>query len=79
MKFPESLGIIIFGCFIAAENFLVIIAAIRNKSLRENTHYNLVISLSVSDFVTGLNMILYGGFMASPYDSDHFGMETANT
>ena len=70
MKFPESLGIIIIGCFIAVENFVVIMAAIRNKSLRENTHYNLVISLSVSDFVSGLNLILYGSFMASPNDSD---------
>ena len=70
MKFPEFLGIIIIGCFIAVENFLVIMAAIRNKSLRENTHYNLVISLSVSDFVTGLSLILYGSFMTSPNDSD---------
>ena len=70
MKFPDFLGIIIIGCFISVENFLVIMAAIRNKSLRENIHYNLVISLSVSDFVTGLSLILYGSFMTSPDDSD---------
>ena len=70
MKMLENLGLISLGCFIAVENFLVILAAIRNKRLRENTHYNLVISLSVSDFFVGLYCILFGSAIAPNYGSD---------
>ena len=55
MKIPETVGLISFGSLIAVENFLVILAAIRNKSLRESTHYNLDISLSMCEFDVGLS------------------------
>ena len=75
MKLPESLGIITIGCLIAVENFLVILAAIRNKGLRENTHYNLVISLSVCDFAEGLILILYGGAIARNNDANQAAVD----
>lgn len=49
-----------FGLFIAFENVVVLFAAFRNKTLRENIHYNLVLSLSVSDLLFGVNATLYG-------------------
>ena len=70
MNFLETLGLICLGVVIAVENFLVILAAIRNTCLRENTHYNLVISLSVCDFVVGLNCILFGSIIVPNNGSD---------
>ena len=70
MKFLETFGLISLGVVIAVENFLVILAAIRNTSLRENTHYNLVISLSVCDFIVGLNCILFGRIIVPNNGSD---------
>lgn len=58
LKYLEHVVFTVFGIALAVENFLVVLAAIRNKSLRENTHYNLVLSLSVCDFVFGLNVIV---------------------
>ena len=47
------------GIMILLENFLVLVAAVRNKKLRDNIHYNLVLFLSVSDFLLGFNILLY--------------------
>lgn len=55
MEVVEQIVLTILGIVIVLENVVVILASIRNKSLRENTHYNLVISLSVCDFIVGLN------------------------
>ena len=62
--------VISLGGFIAVANFLVIFAAIRNKNLRENTRHNLVIFLSVCDFVEGLILILYGSVFARDNEAD---------
>lgn len=58
LKYLEHVVFTVFGIALAVENFLIVLAAIRNKSLRENTHYNLVLSISVCDFVFGLNVIV---------------------
>lgn len=60
LKLLEHIVFTVIGIAITVENFVIVLAAIRNKSLRENTHYNLVLSLSVCDFVFGLNVIIYG-------------------
>lgn len=60
LKLLEHVVFTVFGIAITIENFVIVLAAIQNKSLRENTHYNLVLSLSVCDFVFGLNVIIYG-------------------
>lgn len=60
----EQIILTILGIVIVLENLVVVLASIRNKSLRENTHYNLVISLSVCDFIVGLNLLLYGNLIA---------------
>ena len=69
-KFLETLCLVSLGSFIAVANFLVILAAIRNKNLRENTRHNLVIFLSVCDFVEGLILILYGSVFARDNEAD---------
>lgn len=51
MKLIEQSCLNILGFLVTLENFVVVLAAIRTKSLLENTHYNLVISLSVCDFI----------------------------
>lgn len=56
----ERIILTIIGIVVTVENLIVVIAAVRNKSLRDNTHYNLVISLSVCDFVLGLNVLMFG-------------------
>ena len=70
MKYLEYASLVALGVLIFVENFLVVLAAVRNKSLRENTHYNLVISLSVCDFVVGLSLIMYGSVIAPNNDTD---------
>lgn len=60
----EQIILTILGIVIVLENLVVVLASIRNKSLRENTHYNLVISLSVCDFIVGLSLLLYGNLIA---------------
>ena len=70
MKYLEYASIVALGVLIFVENFLVVLAAVRNKSLRENTHYNLVTSLSVCDFVVGLSLIMYGSVIAPNNDTD---------
>lgn len=51
---------ITFGLLIAFENLVVLFAAFRNKTIRENIHYNLVLSLSFSDLLFGVNVTLFG-------------------
>ena len=70
IKYLEYASLVELGVLIIVENFLVVLAAVRNKSLRENTHYNLVISLSVCDFVVGLSLIMYGSVIAPNNDTD---------
>lgn len=41
----EKIILTVLGIVIVLENLVVVLASIQNKSLRENTHYNLVISL----------------------------------
>ena len=60
MQEIERIILTIVGIVITLENLIVVIAAIRNKSLRDNIHYNLVISLSVCDSVLGLNVLTFG-------------------
>lgn len=71
MEVVEQIVLTILGIVIVLENVVVILASIRNKSLRENTHYNLVISLSVCDFIVGLNLLLYGNMIAPNNDSSN--------
>lgn len=71
MAVVEQIVLTILGIVIVLENLVVILASIRNKSLRENTHYNLVISLSVCDFIVGLNLLLYGNMIAPNNDSSN--------
>lgn len=56
----KTVVLISVGILIAFENSVVLVAAFRNKTLRENIHYNLVLSLSFSDFVLGINAIIHG-------------------
>ena len=70
MKYLEYASLVALGVLIFVENFLVVLAAVRNKSLREHTHYNLVISLSVCDFVVGLSLIMFGSVIAPNNDTD---------
>lgn len=47
------------GILILLENVLILVASVRNRKLRDNIHYNLLLSLSVSDFLFGVNILLY--------------------
>lgn len=47
------------GILILLENFLILVASVRNRKLRDNIQYNLVLSLSVSDFLLGVNILLF--------------------
>lgn len=60
MQEIERIILTIVGIVITLENLIVVIAEIRNKNLRDNIHYNLVISLSVCDSVLGLNVLTFG-------------------
>lgn len=51
---------ITLGLLIALENSAVLFVAFRNKILRENIHYNLVLSLSASDLLLGINATIFG-------------------
>lgn len=51
---------IALGLLIALENSAVLFVAFRNKILRENIHYNLVLSLSASDLLLGINATIFG-------------------
>lgn len=51
---------ITLGVLIALENSAVLFVAFRNKILRENIHYNLVLSLSASDLLLGINATIFG-------------------
>lgn len=51
---------ITFGLLVAFENSVVLFVAFRNKILRENIHYNLVLSLSASDLFLGINATIFG-------------------
>lgn len=63
MQGIERIILTILGIVVTVENLIIVIAAIRNKSLRDNTHYNLVISLSVCDSVLGLNVLTFGNLV----------------
>ena len=69
MNILEQVAFISLGVLISMENFLVVLAAIRNNNLRKNTHYNLVISLSVCDYVVWFYSINYGSVIASISES----------
>lgn len=56
----KTVVLISVGILIVFENSVVLVAAFRNKTLRENIHYNLVLFLSFSDFVLGINAIIHG-------------------
>lgn len=71
MKLIEQSCLNILGFLVTLENFVVVLAAIRNKSLLENTHYNLVISLSVCDFILGIDVILYGNVIVPNNDANN--------
>lgn len=71
MKLIEQSCLNILGFLVTLENFVVVLAAIRTKSLLENTHYNLVISLSVCDFILGIDVILYGNVIVPNNDANN--------
>lgn len=70
VKMIQQIVLTTFGVLVTLENLIVVLAAFRNKFLRENTHCNLVVSLSVYDFVVGLTIILYGNMIMPNYDSN---------
>lgn len=47
------------GILILLENVLILVASVRNLKLRDNIYYSLFLSLSVSDFLFGVNILLY--------------------
>lgn len=71
MKLIEQSCLNILGFLVTLENFVVVLAAIRTKSLLENTHYNLVISLSVCDFILGIDVIMYGNVIVPNNDANN--------
>jgi hypothetical protein len=48
------------GSVVMMINILVMVASAKNHELRQNTNYNLVMGLSLSDFLLGLSMFLVG-------------------
>lgn len=66
----QQIILTIFGVLVSLENLVVVLAAFRKKCIRENTHCNLVVSLSVYDFLLGLTIILYGTMILPNYDSN---------
>lgn len=61
-SFPRIISVfaVIVGFAVIMINILVIAASVRNRKLRENTNYNLVLGLSSSDFLMGLSMLMIG-------------------
>lgn len=61
-SFPQiiSVSAVIVGFAVIMINILVIVASVRNRKLRQNTNYNLVLGLSFSDFLMGLSMLMTG-------------------
>lgn len=55
-----SSAAIFVGFVVVLLNSLVIIAFARNRGLRQNNHYNLVMGLSFSDFLMGLSALITG-------------------
>lgn len=55
---------------------MVVLAAIRNKSLRDNTHYNLEIVIS---FIFGLIIIMYGTVKMPNNDSNDENLHLSYT
>lgn len=51
---------IFVGFIVMTLNIIVMVASIRNRELRQNTNYNLVMGLSLSDFLLGFSMFLAG-------------------
>lgn len=70
VKMIQQIILTILGVLVTLENPVVLLAAFRNRSIRENTHCNLVISLSFYDFLVGLTVILYGNMIVPNYDSN---------
>lgn len=70
MEIEEKLILTTLGVLATVENLMVVLAATRNKSFRDNTHYNLVISLSVCDFIFGVILIMYGTVLMPNNDSN---------
>lgn len=66
---------ITLGLLIALENSAVLFVAFRNKILRENIHYNLVLSLSASDLLLGINATIFG-IIHSRFWASGFGLLT---
>jgi hypothetical protein len=48
------------GSIVMMLNILVMVASAKNHELRQNTNYNLVMGLSLSDFLLGFSMFLVG-------------------
>lgn len=73
MKLKEQISLIILGFLAPVENFVVLLAAIWNtcKSHQENTHYNLVISLWVCDFILGSGVIMFGNVIVPNNDANN--------
>lgn len=61
-SFPRIISVfaVIVGFAVIMINILVIVASMRNRKLRQNTNYNLVLGLSFSDFLMGLTMLMTG-------------------
>ncbi|XP_062596783.1 melanocortin receptor 5-like [Saccostrea cucullata] len=55
-----SLLSVFVGIVVITFNFVVIVASIKNRELRQNTNYNLVMGLSLSDFLMGVCALLAG-------------------
>lgn len=70
MQIKQQVILTTLGVLVTVENLMVVLAAIWNRSLRDNTHYNLVISLSVCDFIFGLILIMHGTVLMPNNDSN---------